>query len=770
MIRRVIFLIAFLWFPSLLIAGEQLTGEVCGEDLNGNGYLGDSGELINCIDGVCPHNSIPCDKDGSAYECPLGDFACDADQTCTETGVCSSSSYNYTKYYCSVTGQEYDTGAECASVCKTTSTSTYNALINGNGISNATFPKLEISGTQIRIFWFGSEPKDWTSLNGAGSTTVYTMTIEFSGTGSLRLRNDLEGRVGTWIPIMGSGTSTVNYSLYNVNYSIQTSNGRIRPYNQSGPYWSYGQWINLYYSCPYGGTLSGSQCISTTTTDVACTTQSHTGTNYTCSLDGQVYPTDSECQTVCSNTANCTPVYDCPLGDYPCDSSNYCQAPGECSSSVVPYQDYFCPENNQEYATSAECQSACVSTSYTCDTTGTAYSTNSQCLGSCGGPGCIKFEESTLAFIGWYYSSYWGTVYQTYSACMASKGTNETCIYDGSRSRANLIYKNYPTFPGMVPILVSARASSNTCSLVLFGHAPQCVAFTQPFVKFDARQQAQPCDQPGTCSTTSSPIACITQDKTRTDWECLIDNRSFPTEIDCWNNCIETQVCEQRPSYSCPQGDFACEDIYGTGSPVCSSNPCVNILITPPDETPSDTSTYQNDGVVDQATGACSGIFKIFNGKGYECLPPGLKTTFFDCCDTDEGSFLFINEFCPEDSIKAVEAESSGRGHYVGDYCKQKIPLIGCVQKARMYCTFNSKMARIVHEQGRAQLQKFAPDGNWGSPEAPNCEGFTPEEFQMLDFSQIDLSEMFGDLVPVPVTELQTDVQDAVNRFQENLQ
>jgi len=79
-------------------------------------------------------------------------------------------------------------------------------------------------------------------------------------------------------------------------------------------------------------------------------------------------------------------------------------------------------------------------------------------------------------------------------------------------------------------------------------------------------------------------------------------------------------------------------------------------------------------------------------------------------------------------------------------------------------------MGRIIHEQGRIQLQKFNPNGNWGSTGSPNCEGFTPEEFQMLDFSQIDLSEMFGDIVPLPAAQMQNDVQGAINDFQNKVQ
>jgi len=123
---------------------------------------------------------------------------------------------------------------------------------------------------------------------------------------------------------------------------------------------------------------------------------------------------------------------------------------------------------------------------------------------------------------------------------------------------------------------------------------------------------------------------------------------------------------------------------------------------------------------------------------------------------------LIFKEHCPDASIETLQAKQAGRTHFIGSYCKRDFPLIGCVQEADVYCVFNS----IIQEQGRLQLQRFAPGGKWGSAKSPNCEGFSPEEFQMLDFSQIDLSEMFGDIAPLPTAKVQNNVQKAVNTFQ----
>jgi len=58
------------------------------------------------------------------------------------------------------------------------------------------------------------------------------------------------------------------------------------------------------------------------------------------------------------------------------------------------------------------------------------------------------------------------------------------------------------------------------------------------------------------------------------------------------------------------------------------------------------------------------------------------------------------------------------------------------VQKKKTYCCFGSPLARIAAEQGRIQL-----GFDFGTAKSPNCRGFTPEEFQKLDFSKIDFSE-----------------------------
>jgi len=109
------------------------------------------------------------------------------------------------------------------------------------------------------------------------------------------------------------------------------------------------------------------------------------------------------------------------------------------------------------------------------------------------------------------------------------------------------------------------------------------------------------------------------------------------------------------------------------------------------------------------------------------------------------GMSLFAGS-CDKQDILTSTYKESGYCHYVGKKCIKKLPLVGCVQKAKVYCCFNSKLARIIHEQGRPQLSSFGPSGGWGSAKHPNCRGFTPEEFQSIDFGRIDFSEYVADI------------------------
>ena len=68
-----------------------------------------------------------------------------------------------------------------------------------------------------------------------------------------------------------------------------------------------------------------------------------------------------------------------------------------------------------------------------------------------------------------------------------------------------------------------------------------------------------------------------------------------------------------------------------------------------------------------------------------------------------------------------------------GDYCSRCINVFGrcvaCLERTKSYCCFNSHLARIINEQGRAQVGK-----TWGSDTArnPDCSGFSVAQLRDL--------------------------------------
>jgi conjugal transfer mating pair stabilization protein TraN len=122
----------------------------------------------------------------------------------------------------------------------------------------------------------------------------------------------------------------------------------------------------------------------------------------------------------------------------------------------------------------------------------------------------------------------------------------------------------------------------------------------------------------------------------------------------------------------------------------------------------------------------------------------------------------FVNN-CNAMDMETGIMNASGMCYETGTYCKSEW-LGSCVQEAKTYCCFNSKLGRILHEQGRSQLISFL--------EVPPtyCRGFFPEEFQYLDFSKIDLSEYYGDLPTMPQSQIETNLDDKVHSVINDLQ
>ncbi len=128
---------------------------------------------------------------------------------------------------------------------------------------------------------------------------------------------------------------------------------------------------------------------------------------------------------------------------------------------------------------------------------------------------------------------------------------------------------------------------------------------------------------------------------------------------------------------------------------------------------------------------------EIFKGDDLRCSKAILG--FSNCCKINGwGQDIGLDQ-CSTNERRLALSRRGGLCYYVGSYCSNRT-LLGCTSRRETHCCFKSKLARIIHEQGRVQLGM-----NWGSARTPNCTGISIEQLQSLDFSQIDFSEFYAD-------------------------
>lgn len=239
---------------------------------------------------------------------------------------------------------------------------------------------------------------------------------------------------------------------------------------------------------------------------------------------------------------------------------------------------------------------------------------------------------------------------------------------------------------------------------------------------------------------------CSTGTATNTGGNCTKTDPSGTTD----NTATLSTACNSStpPTNNCKAQSFTCLAApdrpcsYVNNSWQCSPFPCFGGNSFETTDTPVGINDANNNGW--DNSGNCMGQLYIFNGKDNRCRSDDGFFGLFGggCCDKDKVFAGLVQ--CKEDEKKLAKLNKNAQTHYIGEYCSKKINLGFtkiCIQHKQTYCAFNGKLARIINEQGRTQLGKA-----WGSAESPDCKGFTPEEFQKLDFSEIDMSEFFKDI------------------------
>jgi conjugal transfer mating pair stabilization protein TraN len=138
---------------------------------------------------------------------------------------------------------------------------------------------------------------------------------------------------------------------------------------------------------------------------------------------------------------------------------------------------------------------------------------------------------------------------------------------------------------------------------------------------------------------------------------------------------------------------------------------------------------------------------KLFDGDRLTCS----KTIFgvTNCC-VPRGFPLLGG--CNAEDRALKERRESGKCIYAGTYCDRQVLGI-CLRKKEAHCCFISRISRILQEQGRRQINK-----PFGNPKTEQCAGFTIEEFQRLDLSRMDFTEVYAEFTDAARVPGQLDV------------
>lgn len=233
-------------------------------------------------------------------------------------------------------------------------------------------------------------------------------------------------------------------------------------------------------------------------------------------------------------------------------------------------------------------------------------------------------------------------------------------------------------------------------------------------------------------------------------WDCLTPATTttcgaFDSDPTCFQS--DTTCLSVAPDGSCIQEEvqYTCGVTSPTTDPACvATNVCIGNVcdgVTPPNNTQyAEAAAWLNwlDGQNSDGTlNPTLGPIDVFSGTHRFCRVGALSV--LNCCQ-DSGWGNGIVGQCNSSEYSLIAANQAGSTVYVGTYCRRRF--LVCLQRARSYCSFNSVLAKVFQVEARLQLGL-----SWGDPKNPDCRGLTYTEFQSLDFTSIDLSPAFADMM-----------------------
>lgn len=249
------------------------------------------------------------------------------------------------------------------------------------------------------------------------------------------------------------------------------------------------------------------------------------------------------------------------------------------------------------------------------------------------------------------------------------------------------------------------------------------------------------------------------------------DGRDFPLYSDCWQY-VDTYVSQVADSGRCgtymnnpactisrttcldavngnclrEQAVFSCETQTNGKAKVCGAElvcqdgECDAIEHNRVDSFKQAVSQLAALAAAGKDVSALNGVdIHAFTGEAKSCRKAAAG--FSNCCkDGGWGQSAGLAQ-CNSEEKEIGKAKGKKLSVYVGSYCSKKV-LGVCLQRKEGYCIFESKLARIIQEQGRRDQLHIG----FGSGSSPKCRGLTIDELQQVRFDQINFSDFYSDL------------------------
>lgn len=195
---------------------------------------------------------------------------------------------------------------------------------------------------------------------------------------------------------------------------------------------------------------------------------------------------------------------------------------------------------------------------------------------------------------------------------------------------------------------------------------------------------------------------------------------------------IGGQCVDYRYHYECPTKVCDGHSLYCGNNIFCIDGHCAK-------QTPKDNKHFGQDvsELAAVAKGAADAVkqknagqgINLFAGHARHCKR--IMAGIINCCkDSGWGKDIGLAK-CSDDDKKLGEDKQHYLATYVGEYSKHVLGVK--VYTVKVYCVYDSKLARIIGDYGRAQLGE-----GYGDPRHPHCGGFSITDFQRLNFSAMD--------------------------------